>query len=505
VERLPLPEEHRNLQRISSVERNATRGQGARYGFVGKSDAPQPRFVTDFAPDVIDLSIQNLGDLGKTIQAAIENEQYEHAVTTIRHEIDRLVSEIRRSSFFSEAYERMEQQLSGLGYLLAEVILSLPESHPLLKTIAQQLRRWRQRGMDEWSDAFLACALALSPYDSLLDREMEEDLGFSPAALRAEFLNPENEGDDFLAALYEDIDPDDVNFDMAGYPLGLDIIYDIIDIQLRLLERRGRVSDYLQLAGQGKQYHRYAIMLALQGDFARAIETARQQFKDVFQWSKFVQALDALGQTEVALELAHEVVRKPASQWRTDELDVLDSMRASLAEWLATRAAALGKDAIALEAILVAIEDNPTLTRYQLLQRLAGEQWTQLRSQILRRLQRSGEAEDVAEIYLYEGRYAEALKVLCEDDALTPDHAMRIVDHLPEKVRAECLKRAEEIIRKAILQLYPLAAEWLAVVKRSYQVQGKQQEWDTLIQTLIKQNKRKPILSPLLQRLAEEA
>jgi uncharacterized Zn finger protein len=140
-----------------------------------------------------------------------------------------------------------------------------------------------------------------------------------------------------------------------------------------------------------------------------------------------------------------------------------------------------------------------------LLQRLAGEQWTQQRSQILCRLQRSGRAEDVAEIYLYEGRYAEALKVLCEDDALTPDHAIRIVDHLPEKVRAECFKRAEEIIRKAILLLYPLAAEWLAVVKRSYQVQGKRQEWDTLIQTLIKQNKRKPILSPLLQRLAEEA
>jgi hypothetical protein len=101
-------------------------------------------------------------------------------------------------------------------------------------------------------------------------------------------------------------------------------------------------------------------MRALQGDFAHAIETARQQLKDVFQWSKLVQALDALGQTEVALELAHEVVRKPASRWRTDELGVLDSARASLAEWLATRAAALGKDAIALEAIQIPIEDNPT-------------------------------------------------------------------------------------------------------------------------------------------------
>jgi hypothetical protein len=97
-------------------------------------------------------------------------------------------------------------------------------------------------------------SLQISPptrYDSLLDREMEEDLGFSPAALRAEFLHLKDEGDDFLAALYGDTDLEDVNFDMAGYLLGLDIVYDIIDIQLRLLERQGRVSDYLQLAGQG--------------------------------------------------------------------------------------------------------------------------------------------------------------------------------------------------------------------------------------------------------------
>jgi hypothetical protein len=53
MERLPLPEKNQNLPCISSVERNATRGQGARHGFVDKSDAPQPRFVTDFAPDPI--------------------------------------------------------------------------------------------------------------------------------------------------------------------------------------------------------------------------------------------------------------------------------------------------------------------------------------------------------------------------------------------------------------------------------------------------------------------
>jgi hypothetical protein len=49
-------------------------------------------------------------------------------------------------------------------------------------------------------------------------------------------------------------------------------------VRLRVYEQRGDIEAYLQLAWEIEQYHRYAIMQALQGNFEAALETARQQF-----------------------------------------------------------------------------------------------------------------------------------------------------------------------------------------------------------------------------------
>ena len=132
-------------------------------------------------------------------------------------------------------------------------------------------------------------------------------------------------------------------------------------IQLRVLEQRGDIEAYLQLAWEIEQYHRYATMQALQGNFKAALETAHQHFTHLHEWNGFARALDALGHTETAIPLAYDALRESHKRRRSDPYDPEADLRASLGEWLAARAAERGKDAIALEAMQISVEDEPTL------------------------------------------------------------------------------------------------------------------------------------------------
>jgi uncharacterized Zn finger protein len=192
-------------------------------------------------------------------------------------------------------------------------------------------------------------------------------------------------------------------------------------------------------------------------------------------------------------------------QRRVGTYDSDAKTRASLAEWLATRAEEVGEHAIALEAMRVAVEDAPTLEKYLRLEQLAGAQWAQIRPKVLRHIRDNFVDEEIAAIYIHEGMYADALAILCESYALTPALARQIVDHEPASTRSVCLEEANEIILNARSRDYPLAADWLEVVKRSYLAEGKPHEWEAFIQTHMEQHKRKTALIPLLRKLAGEA
>lgn len=125
-------------------------------------------------------------------------------------------------------------------------------------------------------------------------------------------------------------------------------------------------------------------------------------------------------------------------------------------------------------------------------------------TKVLRHIRDNFVDEEIAAIYIHEGMYADALAILCESYALTPALARQIVDHEPASTRSVCLEEANEIILNARSRDYPLAADWLEVVKRSYYAEGKPHEWEAFIQILMEQHKRKTALIPLLRKLAEE-
>lgn len=457
------------------------------------SDAPRALRVTDFARDVVDGSIEELGAAGKAIQQLIEKADYAGALKLIADETMQQVGDLWRVSVedfydFLSGENPAEDAINALACLATELALSLPNpKDPLMQQIAQLARGWLQQELDPWSDEICTCVYVLVQHGQI-----------PPKFFRREY---DSEFDEWLEALSD--------IERARDLWHSDFEEDFVDlaniIQLRVLEQRGAIEAYLKLAWESGQYHRYAIMRALQGEVELAVETARQQFRKLYQWDSFVRALDALGHTETAIPLAYDALRGSHKRRRSDPYDPEVDLRASLGEWLAARAAERGEDAIALEAMQISVEDEPTLEKYKRLEQLAGAQWAKLRPQVLRRIREHRDAEEVAAIYIYEGKHADALQILCDRHALTPALARQVADHAPEATRAACLEEANKIILNTRSRDYPLAADWLEVVKRSYHAEGKPHEWEAFIQTLMEQHKRKTALIPLLRKLAEEA
>jgi hypothetical protein len=444
---------------------------------------------------MVDDSIESLGAVGAAIQRLIEQADYAGALKLMTAETEQQLNLHWRwrigAQEFNDFYDEnpAESALNALAYLATELVLSLSDpKDPIMQQIAQLAKAWLEHEIDPWGDGIIACVGALiwhgqvphqsfkSAYDSRYSSWLKK---FAASVGDGRSRRPDPELEDLMDA---------VNV-----------------VRLRVYEQRGDIEAYLQLAWEIEQYHRYAIMQALQGNFEAALETARQQFVNLREWDSFARALDALGHTETAITLAHDALREALKQRRVGTYDSDAKTRASLAEWLATRAEEVGEHAIALEAMRVAVEDAPTLEKYLRLEQLAGAQWAQIRPKVLRHIRDNFVDEEIAAIYIHEGMYADALAILCESYALTPALARQIVDHEPASTRSVCLEEANEIILNARSRDYPLAADWLEVVKRSYYAEGKPHEWEAFIQTLMEQHKRKTALIPLLRKLAGEA
>jgi uncharacterized Zn finger protein len=459
------------------------------------SDTPRALRVTDFARDMVDDSIESLGAVGVAIQRLIEQADYAGALKLMTAETERQLNMHWRwrigAQEFNDFYDEnpAESALNALAYLATELVLSLSDpKDPIMQQIAQLAKTWLEHEIDPWGDGIIACVGALIWHGQVPHQSFKSAYDSRYSSWLKKFAASVGDG------CSRRPDPE------------LEDLMDAVNVvRLRVYEQRGDIEAYLQLAWEIEQYHRYAIMQALQGNFEAALETARQQFVNLREWDSFVRALDALGHTETAITLAYDALREALKQRRVGTYDSDAKTRASLAEWLATRAAEVGEHAIALEAMRVAVEDAPTLEKYLRLEQLAGAQWAKIRPKVLRHIRDNFVDEEIAAIYIYEGMYADALAILCESDALTPALARQIVDHEPASTRAACLEEANEIILNARSRDYPLAADWLEVVKRSYYAEGKPHEWEAFIQTLMEQHKRKTALIPLLRKLAGEA
>ena len=156
---------------------------------------------------------------------------------------------------FNDFYDEnpAESALNALAYLATELVLSLSDpKDPIMQQIAQLAKTWLEQEIDPWGDGIITCVGALiwhgqvphqsfkSAYDSRYSSWLKK---FAASVGDGRSRRPDPELEDLMDA---------VNV-----------------VRLRVYEQRGDIEAYLQLAWEIEQYHRYAIMQALQGNFER--------------------------------------------------------------------------------------------------------------------------------------------------------------------------------------------------------------------------------------------
>ena len=274
---------------------------------------------------------------------------------------------------------------------------------------------------------------------------------------------------------------------------------DFVRARLNVLERQGRIEEYLNLAEAAELIDDYVTMLAKEGRTDEAIEYGRRNLYSPDEALTLAKALREHDRVEAALEIAQHGLALNDS-----------SGQAELVEWLRDRASSMGESEIALEAAIAAFDASPTLAAYQATEELAGEQWPTVREELLESLAdrdtRQRTARRHVEIFLYAERYDEAIAIA---DRFSD---YKVVEPVVEAVWEEylqwtidaCKEQAEPIIEEGQSQRYRHAVDWLEDAGKAAQTSRNLDEWRAYVEDLRDEHYQKYKLRPMLEDLLEE-
>jgi uncharacterized Zn finger protein len=228
------------------------------------------------------------------------------------------------------------------------------------------------------------------------------------------------------------------------------------------------------------------------GRVPEAVAVSLQQLETPDQALQAGQALLGRGATAEALRVAEHGLGLPGEH-------------AGLALWLRDQAEAAGQTELAMAGAQALFEERPSLADYQVIERLAGKRWTELKKEILERVRRmkSFYPRPQIEILLYEGQVEDAMALVRPDGnyalvALVADAAVR--SH-PEWVIRASRVQAEPFMDQGKSEHYHHAAEWLEKARTAYLASGREAEWQQYLDELLQKHQRKRALVPRLQRL----
>jgi len=260
--------------------------------------------------------------------------------------------------------------------------------------------------------------------------------------------------------------------------------------RLNVLERQGRIDEFLQLA-QKEDLHRYTLKLLQLGRVDDAI-AASQELVNEREILAVAQELQAAGRPDEAIALAE----RSLSQANPHSFE--------LAAWLAAVEEAGGNMEMALLASQAAFDVQPTLIWYRALKRLSGEGWENLRPALVKKVNDAQNSDTLADIYLEEQDWDAAIAVAEKSlwaFSLLEKVADRVISQRPDWVIRTSLKQADELIEKTQSKLYPIAAKWLAKAKKAYQVKGQAAAWQAYITNLRATYARRPALKREISNL----
>lgn len=355
-----------------------------------------------------------------------------------------------------EANEDAFDEASGeIDALLAESLLSLPLT-------AAERKAWRAR-IDEWKDATMGLAIS--------DAALEQGWDYPPLVAAMQGIITEKGAWEEEAPIWAD-------------QLAL--------ARLRILERQGRIEEFLNLAQAEGQLVLYLTKLLELGEVARTVAETNAILSDPSEVLLIAGLLDAQGHHTEALNVAAHG---------------LDSTypygMEMLARWLAPRAQAQGDADLALRAARIAFLKSHQLADYQTAESIAGERWSAVKPELLEDLARSN-AYTAVEIYLHEHMLIEAMQAVDKRGGFGVELA-RVIEatctEYPDWGVRHCKRQAERIMNNGDAKHYADAADWLRRARTIYAQHNRLAEWRSYLNNLLDIHARKYKLIPMLKEI----
>jgi len=268
---------------------------------------------------------------------------------------------------------------------------------------------------------------------------------------------------------------------------------ELAEARLNVLERQGRLQEYLYLAEAEGQTVRYTTMLVRLDRVEEAVAYGLEHLTTPEETLTLATALRERGDLENALRVAGR------------GLDLEGQGKAELAVWLRDLAADMGRTDVALTAALTAFRATLDLASYLRVQEIAGAAWPEYRPALLERLRavRSYYPQGPVDVFLHEDLIADAIAAV--NGGATHTLVERVADAAiatrPDWVIAASRKQAEDIMDGGKAQYYHAAAQWLARARDAYRAAAREPEWRAYRADLLVQHARKYKLMPLIKAL----
>jgi uncharacterized Zn finger protein len=374
--------------------------------------------------------------------------------------------------------------VGDLGTSLAEAILSMELSQVERDRLVHRLEKLIDYAGDYGMEGNLDIAVQAAKFGwENVPKGMEPVRRTVPRFDKDEEPYDWNEDED-----WDEEDEDE--FREWGFPVvsGLD---DLTEAKLNVLDRQGRIEEYLALCKQEERHLRYALKLC---DLKRTVETVKYAKKHLTTAEETLEVARRLRESRLvaeAIEIGEHGLK-------------LKGPKVGLGEWLGPVEEAQGRTKQALTAWLAAFGEHPSLETYKTIKRLAEPGWKRLRPEVMAKLRRSYDKQVLAEVHLLEEEWDDAIKVAEGRDVWYPvaeTVADGVMHHRPEWVVRISLKHAERLMSEPKSKNYPIAAAWLKRAKQAYKLLGKTDEWQKYLRETKEKYKRRPALQNQLARL----
>lgn len=398
------------------------------------------------------------------------------------HEI--LLVLLEESSRGIEYIDDSDGELGGfvgdLGTSLAEAILSMELSQVERDRLVRRLEKLIDYAGDYGMEGNLDIAIQAAKYGW---GDIPEKM--NPLQKTTHQIAEGDELDD-----WDNDEEDEFELCELGLPVvsGLD---DLIEARLNVLDRQGRIEEYLALCKKEQRHLRYVLKLC---DLKQVVDAMKYAKKHLSTAEETLEVSRRLRESRLAVE-AIEVGEHGLK---------LKGSKVGLGEWLGPVEEAQGRTKQALTAWLAAFVEHPSLETYKTIKRLAGSGWRSLRPEAMAKLRKSYDKQVLAEVHLLEEEWDEAIQVAEGRDVWYPvveTVADGVMQHRPEWVAKISLKHAERLMSEAKSKNYPIATAWLKRVKQAYKLLGKTDEWKDYLEETRGKYKRRSALQNQLTRL----